>query len=377
MVSLVQLLKCLDSSRYSARVICLQYSYAVDALQQMSMPVQVFDRYRKFTHTNINWIRWYQPWRLIKTFYHLWRTSSSYAYKILSEEKPDLVHLNADALIGWAIAARRLDIPIVLHLRNSIAQGYFGLRRKWIRSVVNSCVDHVIAISEENASRLGLPEKTSVIFNFVDPNEFNPEIEPIRIPESAVNKKVVLYLGGALEYKGFSVLVRALPLLNEDIVVVFAGYYPQESRKLRKLVKSVLWPGHMAAVRALKSARNAINIGRRTDIPQCLAACDVLVSPSTIPHFARPVIEAGAMKKPVIASAVDGMDELVIHGKTGELVPPGDHRALADTINRLCSDDILCENMGLNGYSRAMRLFNSFHNARATVEVYEHVFSQR
>ena len=52
-------------------------------------------------------------------------------------------------------------------------------------------------------------------------------------------------------------------------------------------------------------------------------------SPFTVPHFARPVMEAAAMAKPAVASDVEGMDELVVDGQTGVLVRAGDAKALA------------------------------------------------
>ncbi len=61
----------------------------------------------------------------------------------------------------------------------------------------------------------------------------------------------------------------------------------------------------------------------RKDIPSIINSSDIIVFPSVVPHFARSIIEAGAMAKPSIASNIGGPDELIINGETGLLVPPG------------------------------------------------------
>jgi glycosyltransferase involved in cell wall biosynthesis len=113
-----------------------------------------------------------------------------------------------------------------------------------------------------------------------------------------------------------------------------------------------------------------VMIGVRTDVPQWIAACDVLVAPFTVPHFARPVVEAAAMAKPAIASDVEGMEELVVDGQTGMLVSVGDAKALADAINRLCADERLAASMGKAGYQRVRALFDGETNTKNTFEVF-------
>ena len=76
----------------------------------------------------------------------------------------------------------------------------------------------------------------------------------------------------------------------------------------------------------------------RPDPERLNAAADLVVFPSTLPHFARPVIEAGAMAVPVVASRLGGVEELVEDGMTGILVPPGDPAALGDAIARVLGE---------------------------------------
>src|SRR5213075_2773383 len=78
-------------------------------------------------------------------------------------------------------------------------------------------------------------------------------------------------------------------------------------------------------------------LGRRADVPELLAASDALVLSSDFEGLPNVVLEAMASARPVIATAVGGTPELVAHGSTGVLVPPGDPRALATAIEELAA----------------------------------------
>jgi glycosyltransferase involved in cell wall biosynthesis len=117
-------------------------------------------------------------------------------------------------------------------------------------------------------------------------------------------------------------------------------------------------------------------VGVRDDVPQLLAASDLLAFPSVVPHFARPIIEAGAMAKPVVASELAGPDELVVHSETGLLVPAGDPSALADAILRVLSDSGLSRAMAEAGYERARALYNAEINAAETIALYDELLPQ-
>jgi glycosyltransferase involved in cell wall biosynthesis len=109
----------------------------------------------------------------------------------------------------------------------------------------------------------------------------------------------------------------------------------------------------------------------RTDVPQLLAACDVLVFPSVEPHFARPIIEAGAMGKPVVASRLGGPLELVAEGETGLLVPREDPQALAEALIEVLRDPERAAALGEAGYQQAREHFNADKNAQATFALYD------
>ena len=336
-----------------------------------NIDVRVLRTWKEFSHTEGEWIKWYRPDLIIWALISLVATAFFGAKKILREEKPDLVHLNSLSLAGWAVAAKQLRIPVVCHAREPIQKGYLGIRRALVRSILNKHVDQIIAVSKQNARVLDIPSKTRIIYGFVHFRQFDRQLEPYESFRKADNcRKYALYLGGAATIKGFEVVVAALKHLEPGIHVIFGGYY-RSGTSWKDPLRRVLKPSLNHIYETLNSASNAVKMGVMKDVPRWIAACDVMISPFTVPHFSRPIIEAGAMAKPVIASDLDGMEEIVVDGETGILVPAGDVRRLAQAINRLCQDERLAQSMGEAGYKRTKALFDGEKNTKATFDVFD------
>jgi glycosyltransferase involved in cell wall biosynthesis len=374
-LELLYLLQKLDRNKFELKVLCVHNSEAVDLFKHHGIDVRVLNGWRGFGHSEVGWIKWNRPDLLLLVGISWLITACRYGREILREEKPDLLYLNSTPLSAWAIAAKVLNIPVVCHVREPITEGYFGIRKFFLRSVLKNNVDRFIAVSKQNARALDLPKQTEVIYGFVHVDQFNPNIPPAEIPQTvAKGRKIALYLGGSATIKGFRVMVDALQHLEPGIVVLFGGYYGS-GRIWKDPLRRIFKPNLARTYRKLSSAPNAVTVGIRLDVPQWIAACDVLVAPFAVPHFARPAVEAAAMAKPVVASDVEGMEELVVDEQTGVLVPAGDPKALADAINRLCGDKCLAASMGKAGYQRARALFEGHKNTEATFEVFHELLN--
>ncbi|MDP3731759.1 MAG: glycosyltransferase family 4 protein, partial [Candidatus Omnitrophota bacterium] len=96
-----------------------------------------------------------------------------------------------------------------------------------------------------------------------------------------------------------------------------------------------------------------------TDIASIYRLLDIVVIPSTqFDSFPTVALEAMAMKKPVIASNIGGLPEMVIDGETGILVKPSDDKQLKSAIEKLAADEGLRKKMGEAGYERQNKYFN-------------------
>jgi glycosyltransferase involved in cell wall biosynthesis len=151
---------------------------------------------------------------------------------------------------------------------------------------------------------------------------------------------LALFVGRLDEQKGVDLLLEAAEQVvaqNVEWHLLIVGDGP-EAQSLRE------WSEHRPAL----SAR-VHWLGRRDDVPALLKTVDLLVLPSRWEGMPNVVLEALAARRAVVASAVEGTDELVIPGQTGWLVPPGDAEALASALLEASSDASRLERFGRAG----------------------------
>jgi glycosyltransferase involved in cell wall biosynthesis len=106
-------------------------------------------------------------------------------------------------------------------------------------------------------------------------------------------------------------------------------------------------------------------------VPLLFAASDVLVFPSIRPHFARPIIEAGAMAKPVIGSRLGGVEELIEEGKNGFFVNPKNVNEIEERLEYFLNNKNEVNRMGQEGYNIALNKFQAKKNILIIIDVYK------
>jgi glycosyltransferase involved in cell wall biosynthesis len=111
--------------------------------------------------------------------------------------------------------------------------------------------------------------------------------------------------------------------------------------------------------------------GRRDDIPSVTAALDVAVLPSYREAQGLSILEAMALSRPVVASNVGGIPEMIESGETGLLVPPHDAVALADAIARLLTDHPYADTLARAGHDLVYERFCVELMVRAVETIYD------
>ena len=211
-----------------------------------------------------------------------------------------------------------------------------------------------------------MAEKTKVIYNFAN----IPDIKP---PDKSYRSKSFLYLGGAAEIKGFYTLVEALDYLDEDVKIYFGGDYIESQKKkgFKQIIKSLIGYGkkRQIAINKMRSHPNAIEIGMTYQVDKYLNEVCCLISPFSIPHFARPVIEAHLHRKPAIGSNVEGMDEIIEHKTNGLLFEKNNAKKLAEAINYIAQHPSIAKIMGEQGY-RVAKVKYSPENIKKIESIY-------
>jgi glycosyltransferase involved in cell wall biosynthesis len=150
----------------------------------------------------------------------------------------------------------------------------------------------------------------------------------------------VLFVGRLDRQKGVDVLIEAVQPLEKRVSTRVVGESVLAGGLLRRNSEGVEFLGWLD----------------RTAVASQMAACDVVVVPSRWEGFGLVAIEAMRMGKPVVASAVGGLPEIIVDGLTGKLVPPEDSAALTEVLQQL--DPAACARMGAAGRERFLELYS-------------------
>jgi glycosyltransferase involved in cell wall biosynthesis len=237
----------------------------------------------------------------------------------------------------------------------------------YARLLYNHAVDRVIAISDGVRRALvagGVrPDRIRVVPSGIDVAAIAAAAEAggalRRAWDVGADEILVLAPGGLEPRKGHDVLLRAVAGLvaaGLPLRVVIAG----EGGERARLEDDARALG--GRVRLL---------GFRDDLPACLAAADVVAMPSRHEGLGVAALEAMAAGRPVVASRVGGLAEVVADAETGLLVPPGDAVALGEALARLVRDAGLRARLGAAGRARVAARYTSAAMAEGTLSCYE------
>jgi glycosyltransferase involved in cell wall biosynthesis len=287
---------------------------------------------------------------------------------LLRRARVQIVHAYLyDASLAVRIAGRVAGVPVVLTSTRA-SLGYLPGVAWWVDRLTARWCDRVIAVSASTAKFVveveRIPrEKVVVISNGVDLQRFRPTDgaaarRALGIPSDAF---VVACVGRLHELKGQRELLDALALMRGQrpgLVCLFAGTGPD-----RLYLE--------ARVRDLGLENICRFLGPVEQVETVYAAADVAVLPSRFEGMPNTVLEAMAMARPVVATAVDGSTELVRSGDTGTLVPRGDVRALATGLLALARDPQRRAAMG----ARARQLAEQHHGIDRSVASIEALYA--
>jgi glycosyltransferase involved in cell wall biosynthesis len=266
----------------------------------------------------------------------------------LRREKFDIVHTHDlwSNLLGIP-AARLAGVLAIVSSRRDLAHfdWYRGKRRMWLRRVqnlsgtvlANATTIRDVLITEDGFA----PEKVRVIHNGVDIGKFQVPRDRERLFPGVGDAKLIVLVGNMhTDVKGHPWLIEAASAVVRD--------FP--SARLVLVGDGERRADFEQQVATLGLATNVIFLGRRSDVADILACCDVALLPSRAEGLSNAVLEYMAAGLPVIASRVGGNAELVQDGVTGLLVPPEDSPALAAALLRFLHDPGLSRRMAKNGH---------------------------
>lgn len=293
------------------------------------------------------------------------------ACKAVVDERIDIVHINEDrAMLPWALAARRVGVPLIWHVRQERAN-------RWLDGLRLSLADQLIFVAEANRVRFaGRRQPPSITLpNVVDLTRFVPTADRREAKQALglhPDRLTVTFVGNLVERKRPTWVLRAAAELQRNrrlqVLLVGAPLGPQRYvETLRALAARTPEPKHVHL------------LGARNDVPAILAASDVLTLPS-VRHgeaFPRSVIEALAAGVCVVATDVAGVREAVRHGVDGLLVDPDDETGYRQALARVLDDDAERECMARAAAPGAAARFGGETMAQTLVELYQSLWTER
>jgi glycosyltransferase involved in cell wall biosynthesis len=284
----------------------------------------------------------------------------------------DVIHCSQkpyDALFGVALA-KATGRASVLHMH--VKHGdWFTRPVKW--AVANASL--VVGVSKFTADSCiagGVPaEKTRSVLNGFDMNSWRAEGDGLKVRRElgiSDTAPVVVSIGRLNQWKGQWRLIDALPAIRAaypDVRLILVGQEDVMGNGGKGYREEL-----DARARALGVADAVIFAGFRRDIPDVLAASTLFAFPSWEEPFGMVYVEAMASRKPVVALASGGANEIVEHGKTGLLVDPEEKGGLSRAIVELLADPERQRMMGAAGRERVAQLFVPHQKSQEMTALY-------
>lgn len=343
---LVSLVDGLDKTRYRSLVCLLSEGWLNGQLEKRRIETVVIPQPYSFDF----------PW--------LFR-----AYRLLRERSIDVMHSHEFATNVYAsLLSRVTGIPVITTVHGKNYYGERGRRRLAYRFVARQ--SRMVAVSQDLKrflmQRVAIPsDRIRVVHNGIDLGRYAVQAENHRSVRNDLgigpDQRVIGTVGNLFAVKGQVYLLRACQAVARtfpDFVLLVAG----EGDQLGALEKEAS---------DLGIANNVKFLGFREDVPVLLQAMDIFVLPSLSEGLPLSVLEALSLQKPVVATNVGGIPEIVEDGVTGFLVPPKNPDALAKAILQMLQHPRIAADMGQAGRKRVEEDFGLAKMLREYQSLYE------
>lgn len=293
-------------------------------------------------------------------------------YRVMKERNIHVLRTHKyRANLYGRIAGKLAGVPVIVASEHNIYRN--EKEKRFLRRITNKILsivtDKMVTVSD--AIRKDIlrydrfpPSKIMVLHNGVDTERFKPgtNYRDIR-RQFAISKDdvVIGFVGRLVINKGLNYLIEAVALLkksfNVKLLIVGDGSLMEELKKMAKnkgLEESVIFTG------------------MRRDITDILSSIDIFVLSSIKEGFPNSLLEAMAMGKPIVATAIGGIPEIIQHGANGLLVQSADIEGLAAAIKTIIDNPLMAQRIG-----RAARDFiEKNYSIDATVRKWETLYRQ-
>jgi glycosyltransferase involved in cell wall biosynthesis len=290
----------------------------------------------------------------------------------LESSNTQIVHTHMIHGDLYGTLAARWAKRTIVQSRHNHDQFRKRLPVKLLMQVSSAPAKTIIAISKSLADFTrdveGIPgEKIVCIHYGLDPETITSTVQPGALRAElglSPDQPLIAAVGRLTTQKGWRYLIEAFSQVRAIVPnaqLIFAGDGPARAE--------------LEAQAA--SLGNAVRfLGWRTDAYNLMADGNVLAVPSLWEGFGLVTLEAMALSKPIVASRVSALPEIIVEGETGLLVPPADSDALANALTSLLTEPNRAKEMGKRGRLRLEKEFTVQTMARKHVQVYREAASR-
>ena len=284
-------------------------------------------------------------------------------------KKCDLIHAQwiATGFIGL-LAKKFVKKKVIVTVRRVAKTGFMN----YVNKYVLKNADYVIFNSNytmRESLKIARPKAYSTIWNPINCKKFRPDIKSnLKRELKLEGKRIIFSMGLLVEKKGFSYLIKAIQEVikyNKNVVLVIGGHGTEESN-LKKLVRKLNLEKHVIFVGKISSDKT----------PLFYNVADIFVLPSIVDRNGETetlgvvLLEAMACEKPVIASRVGGIPDIITK-ECGILVKQKDPSQLSKSIIKLLGNSRLRNKMGKKGRKRIESNFIWGKTGSKMLEIYE------
>lgn len=314
-----------------------------------------------------NLVRPINPFRDFLAFFEI--------YKLIKREKPDIVHTNSSkAEILGNLAARLARVPKIIFTAHGFVfnESIHRFKKKifiWFERLAGKWADKIIAVSEFDRQSAILekvvsPEKIVTIHHGLDLEFFRnfktdtaAKREELGLPADApvVGAVANFYRTKGLEYFIGAAAVISQKLPESRFIIVGEG-------KLRSALER--------QIQKFGLEEKIILTGFREDALEILATMDIFVQPSLKEGLPFSLLEAGALGRPVVATTVGGVPEIIKNNENGILISPADSQSLFQSILTLLQNKKMAETFGQKIKEKVFKDFDLSKTIQQTAELY-------
>lgn len=289
---------------------------------------------------------------------------------LLHRHRISLVHLNNGIIRNdsWVIAARLAGIPCITHERGIIP--HFHPRDKFLAKRLDAIICISKAVHDNLVSSGFGGPKLTTIYNGLDPTEMRVTRSALEIRRELgvqPSARLIGIVGNIKKWKGQEVVIRAMASLHNffpEVICLLIGDTPPHDSAYRATIHDL--------IRDSGLTDHVLITGFRTDVADYINALEIQIHASITPEpFGRVLLEGMALGKPLVASNVGAVPEIVLDGRTGLLFDPSRVDALIKCVHELLADPIRAQMLGRNGRSRLDERFSAATNARQTEHIYD------